>query len=273
MIDSLFPKKSDEPEKQPKGAEKQPKEAAKQTKDINEQPKDAKPPAKEVVKPVKDAVKKPTEGRKKTEGKKNQQDTPVKEKSEAEKKEEILVKSAKNGDLEAFNELVTIHRGKIYAMIQNMIHNQADSWDLTQEVFVKAWRALPKFEARAKFSTWLYRISHNVVYDWMRKKKINSAGEFDDAILTDSSIEPSARTTPRESIRPDQAMQNSELAKRINDAMSKISPEHRQVITLREIEGYDYKEIAEIMDTTLGTVMSRLFYARKKLQTLLKNER
>lgn len=194
--------------------------------------------------------------------------------SETETPDEIvLVKSAQNGDLDAFNSLISLHRGKIFAMIQNMLHNQADAWDLTQEVFIKAWRALPKFEARAKFSTWLYRIAHNVVYDWMRKKKITSAGEFDDAILTDASIEPSARTTPRASVAPDTALVNSELAVKINAAMEKISPEHRQVITLREIEGYDYKEIADIMESSIGTVMSRLFYARKKLQTLLKNER
>ncbi len=191
----------------------------------------------------------------------------------AAKYEENLVKAAQNGDLNAFDELVTLHRGKIYAMIYNMIHNQADAWDLTQDAFIKAWRALPKFQARSKFSTWLYRISHNVVYDHMRKRKITSAGEFNDEILTDSSIEPSARTTPRESTAPDKKMENSELAQKIKSAMQKLSLEHRQVIILREIDGYDYKEIAEMTDSTLGTVMSRLFYARKKLQSLLKNER
>jgi len=192
---------------------------------------------------------------------------------EAAKYEENLVKAAQNGDLNAFDELVKLHRGKIYAMIYNMIHNQADAWDLTQDAFIKAWRALPKFQARSKFSTWLYRISHNVVYDHMRKRKITSAGEFNDEILTDSSIEPSARTTPRESTAPDKKMENNELAQKIKSAMQKLSLEHRQVIILREIDGYDYKEIAEMTDSTLGTVMSRLFYARKKLQSLLKNER
>lgn len=185
----------------------------------------------------------------------------------------VLVHSAKTGDIKAFDKLVQLHRGKIFAMIQNMLHNQADAWDLTQEVFIKAWKALPKFEARSKFSTWIYRIAHNTVYDWMRKKKIQSAGEFDEKILSDATIEPSARTTPRESIAPDKAIQNQELATKIKDAMSKISPEHRQIIILREVEGYDYKEIADIIDSSVGTVMSRLFYARKKLQALLKNER
>jgi len=184
-----------------------------------------------------------------------------------------LVRAAQNGDLKAFDTLVTAHRGKIYAMIYNMLHNQADALDLTQEAFIKAWKALPKFEARSKFSTWLYRISHNVVYDHMRKKKITSAGEFNDEILTDGSIEPSARTTPREAIAPDKKMENSELAKVIKHAMEKLSPEHREAIILREIDGYDYKEIAELTESSLGTVMSRLYYARKKLQSLLQNER
>ena len=184
-----------------------------------------------------------------------------------------LVKAAQNGDLKAYDELVILHREKVYSMIYNMLHNQADAWDLTQEAFIKAWKALPKFEARAKFSTCLYRISHNVVYDFMRKKKISSTGEFNDEILTDATIEPSSRTTPRESISPDKQLENSELGLKIKVAMEKLSIEHRQIIILREVEGYDYKEIAEITENTLGTVMSRLFYARKKLQTLLKDER
>lgn len=187
--------------------------------------------------------------------------------------ERELVKAAQKGELKAYDELVILHRGKIYSMIYNMIHNQADAWDLTQEAFIKAWKALPKFEARAKFSTWLYRIAHNVVYDHMRKKKISSAGEFNDEILSDATVEPSARTTPRESISPDKKLQNSELGAKISAAMEKLSIEHRQVIILREVEGYDYKEIAEMTESSLGTVMSRLFYARKKLQSLLKDER
>ena len=82
---------------------------------------------------------------------------------------------SQEGDYSAFDALVTKHRGRVYAMIQNMVKNEADSWDLAQEVFVKVWKALPKFEARARFSTWMYRITHNVVYDWMRKRKIETS--------------------------------------------------------------------------------------------------
>lgn len=183
-----------------------------------------------------------------------------------------LIESCQSGDTKAFDTLVTRHRGKVYAMVQNMIKNDADAWDLSQEVFLKVWKALPKFEARAKFSTWLYRITHNVVYDWLRKRKIDSAGEFDDAILSEGSVAVGSTTTPKQDLRPDQALENSELGARIHAAMATLSAEHRETILLREVQGFDYKEIAKAMGCSLGTVMSRLYYARKKLQTLLSNE-
>jgi RNA polymerase sigma-70 factor (ECF subfamily) len=189
---------------------------------------------------------------------------------EAEVDDTDLVKQAQAGDYTAFDALVTKHRGKVYAMIMNMVKNDADAWDLAQDSFIKAWKALPKFENRSKFSTWLFRISHNVVYDWMRKKKIRSEGEFDDELLVTNRIDMTAATAPRQSPRPDEALVGSELKREIESALNKLSPEHKETIVLREVQGMDYKEIAEIMACSLGTVMSRLFYARKKLQTLLK---
>lgn len=179
---------------------------------------------------------------------------------------------AQSGDTRAFDKLVTKHRGKVYAMIVNMVKNDADAWDLSQVAFVKAWKALPKFEARARFSTWLFRISHNVVYDWMRKRRIESEGELNDELFDAGRIDSSAATTPQQNKRPDEAMVQSELRKEIQDALDKLSPEHREVILLREVQGMDYKEIAKITENTMGTVMSRIFYARKKLQTYLKPE-
>lgn len=184
----------------------------------------------------------------------------------------VLVQRAQNGDYSAYDELVTRHRGKVYSMIVNMIKNDADAWDLTQDAFVKAWKALPKFESRAKFSTWMFRIAHNVVYDWMRKKKIRSEGELDDELLSASMIDPGARTSPSIEPRPDQAMVASELRERIADAMATLSVGHREVVLLREVQGLEYKEIAETLGCSIGTVMSRLFYARKKLQILLSDE-
>jgi RNA polymerase sigma-70 factor, ECF subfamily len=183
-----------------------------------------------------------------------------------------LVALAQKGDMHAFDELVIRHRGKIYAMIRNMVKNDADAWDLSQEVFVKAWQALVRFEARARFSTWLFRISHNVVYDWVRKRKIESAGELNDEIFDRERIDLSARTAPADAEAPDEALSNSELRRKITEALDKLTPEHREAVILKDVQGLSYKEIADVMNCTLGTVMSRLFYARQKLQTLLKDE-
>lgn len=183
-----------------------------------------------------------------------------------------LVAKAQGGDMKSYDALITRHRGKIFAMIRNMIHQEADAWDLSQEVFIKAWHALPRFEAKARFSTWLYRIAHNVVYDWTRKRKIESAGELNDEIFDRDRIDPAAVTAPTIGEAPDTSMQHSELRVKIEAALGKLSPEHREVVVLKDVQGLSYKEIADVMESTLGTVMSRLFYARQKLQALLKDE-
>ncbi|MBK1881108.1 sigma-70 family RNA polymerase sigma factor [Luteolibacter pohnpeiensis] len=183
-----------------------------------------------------------------------------------------LVALAQSGDMRAYDALITRHRGRIFAMIRNMIHQEADAWDLSQEVFIKAWQALPKFEAKARFSTWLYRIAHNTVYDWTRKRKVESAGELNDEIFERDRIDPAARTTPSFTDAPDESLAHGELREKIESALSKLSPEHREVVILKDVQGLSYKEIAEAMESTLGTVMSRLFYARQKLQSMLKDE-
>jgi len=183
-----------------------------------------------------------------------------------------LVALAQKGDMRAYDTLVIRHRGRIFAMIRNMIHQEADAWDLAQEVFIKAWQALPRFEAKARFSTWLYRISHNVVYDWVRKRKIESVGELNDEIFEKDRIDPASNTTPSGGESPDSTMSLGELRGKIEVALSKLSAEHREVVILKDVQGLSYKEIADVMGSTLGTVMSRLFYARQKLQALLKDE-
>jgi RNA polymerase sigma-70 factor, ECF subfamily len=183
-----------------------------------------------------------------------------------------LVALAQRGDMGAYDALVTRHRGRIFAMIRNMIHQEADAWDLSQEVFIKAWNALPRFEAKARFSTWLYRIAHNAVYDWIRKRKIESAGELNDEIFERERIDSASFTTPSGGESPDATMAQGELRVKIEMALGKLSPEHREVVILKDVQGLSYKEIAEAMSSTLGTVMSRLYYARQKLQILLKDE-
>ena len=183
-----------------------------------------------------------------------------------------LVERAQNGELAAYDELVTRHRARIFAMIRNMIHQEAEAWDLSQEVFIKAWHALPRFEAKARFSTWLYRIAHNTVYDWTRKRKIESIGELNDEIFERDRIDAASNTTPSGGVAPDDSMAHGELRAKIEEALSKLSDEHREAVLLKDVQGLSYKEIADVMSCSLGTVMSRLFYARQKLQSLLKHE-
>ncbi len=183
-----------------------------------------------------------------------------------------LVALAQQGDMTAYDALVTRHRGRIYAMIRNMIHQEADAWDICQDVFIKAWKALPKFEAKARFSTWIYRIAHNAVYDWVRKRKIQSVGELNDEIFTREKIDSGSFTTPSGGESPDDTMVQSELRMKIEAALAKLSSDHREVVILKDVQGLSYKEIADAMSCSLGTVMSRLYYARQKLQAMLKDE-
>lgn len=157
-------------------------------------------------------------------------------------------------------------------MIKNLVRNEADAWDLSQEVFIKAWQAMPRFEQKARFTTWIYRIAHNVVYDWTRRRKIESAGELNDEIFQREEVSSFAETLPTEFAAPDEALGRDELRAKIESALAKLSPEHREAVVLKDVHGLAYKEIAEVTGCTIGTVMSRLFYARQKLQLLLKDE-
>ena len=181
--------------------------------------------------------------------------------------DDVLVAQCQGGDFDAFDALVTRYRGKVYAMIVNMVRNDADAWDLAQDVFVKVWKALPKFEARSSFFTWLYRITYNVTCDWVRKKKIQGEGEFDDAMGMER-VEISAPTAPKAILRPDEKIEGNELGEQIGEALEELSEDHRAVVLMREVQGMSYEEIAESVGCTIGTVMSRLFYARKRLQGL-----
>lgn len=190
----------------------------------------------------------------------------------AEFDDEVLVLRAKAGDMKAYDELVTRHRGRIYAMIRNMVKNDTDAWDLSQEAFIKAWQALPRFEAKARFTTWLYRIAHNCVYDFTRRRRPESSEEMNDELLSRDRIDPAAVATPAEARSPDEALAGDELRIKIEAALDKLSPEHREAVILKDVQGLAYKEIADVMSCSIGTVMSRLFYARQKLQSLLKDE-
>ena len=181
-----------------------------------------------------------------------------------------LVKRCQAGETEAFDELVTRYRTRIFGMIYNMVRNEQDAWDLAQDSFVKAWKSINRFRGQSSFYTWIYRIVMNVTIDWLRKKQVKGAGaEFDDAIQL-KEIDPASKTVPKPDALPYERMEQREIRAQIDNAIAQLSPEHRAVILMKEIEGMQYHEIAEALECSIGTVMSRLFYARKKLQGLLK---
>jgi len=182
-----------------------------------------------------------------------------------------LVKRCQAGDTEAFDELVTRYRTRVFGMIYNMVHNEQDAWDLAQDSFLKAWKSIGRFRGQSSFYTWIYRIVMNVTIDWLRKKKIKGGGaEFDDAIQL-REIDPASKTVPKTEALPHQVMERDEIRARIEKAIGQLSPEHRAVILMKEIDDMQYHEIAEALGCSIGTVMSRLFYARKKLQSLLRD--
>jgi RNA polymerase sigma-70 factor, ECF subfamily len=182
-----------------------------------------------------------------------------------------LVKRSQAGDTEAFDELVIRYRGRVFGMIYNMVHNEQDAWDLAQDSFLKAWRSIGRFRSQSSLYTWIYRIVMNVTIDWLRKKQVKGGGaEFDDAIQL-TQIEPASKTVPKREALPHQAMERDEIRARIEKAIGQLSPEQRAVVLMKEIDEMQYHEIAEALGCSIGTVMSRLFYARKKLQNLLRD--
>lgn len=185
----------------------------------------------------------------------------------AEPSDAVLIARSQAGDTAAFDVLVTRYRPRIYAMTLHFIRNDADALDVAQETFIRAWRAITRFDERACFFTWLYRITHNLCYDRLRARRAQNSGEFDDSCGLPQTV--LGANLPHASERPDRALARTELRERISHAIQQLSPEHRAVILLKEVEGLSYKEIAAVAACSLGTVMSRLFYARRRLQSLL----
>lgn len=182
-----------------------------------------------------------------------------------------LVKRIQNGDKSAFKDLVERYQNKLFSIAFGMVRQREDAMDLVQEAFLKAYRNLDKFEGTSAFYTWLYRITVNVCIDHIRKIKKRYEVDYDDQKLVDSKIVGENTLLPSTlGINPDHNLRRKELLEQIDKALEKLSPNHRQAIILREIHGLSYDEIADVLDVSKGTVMSRLHHARKNLQTQLK---
>src|SRR5678815_1317994 len=179
----------------------------------------------------------------------------------------VLVRRAQGGEYSAFDGLVQRYQERIYATVYHMTSNHEDANDLTQETFIKAFKALGSFKGDSSFFTWVYRIAVNKTINFLktRKNKIHLSlndldfnAEHDPDLMTFIS-----EKTPRRD------MGLTELQEKLNEAMQKLSDVHRLVVTLHDVQGLSHEEIGKIMECNVGTVRSRLFYARQQLQAHL----
>jgi RNA polymerase sigma-70 factor, ECF subfamily len=177
-----------------------------------------------------------------------------------------LVRVAQKGDMAAFEELVARHRDKIYARAYSMMRNEDEALDLSQEAWVKGWQRLVQFQGDSSFVTWMTRIVINLCLDQLRKHKRQRAESIEMLDEEGGGVE---RYMPVEAANPTSGLERVELRKRIDRALSQLSAEHRTVLVLHEFEELEYKEIAKRMGCSIGTVMSRLFYARRRMASLL----
>jgi RNA polymerase sigma factor RpoE len=178
-----------------------------------------------------------------------------------------LVRRARKGDLAAYDELVRRYQERIYATVYHMTANHEDANDLAQEAFIKAYQALRSFKGGSSFYTWVYRIAVNKTINFLKQRRNRMQMSLDDldfnaehdpdlvALISDK--------TPRREVNL------GELQEKLNAAMQKLSEPHRLVVVLHDVQGLSHEEIAKIMDCNIGTVRSRLFYARQQLQAYL----
>ena len=181
--------------------------------------------------------------------------------------EEALVRKACRGDLEAYDELVRRYQERIYATIYHMTANHEDANDLAQDSFIKAFRALKSFKGGSSFYTWLYRIAVNKTINFLKQRKNRVHMSLNDLDFnTEHNPDLVALISEK---TPHRDVNLAELQEKLNDAMLKLSEPHRLVVVLHDVQGMPHDEIAKVMECNIGTVRSRLFYARQQLQALL----
>lgn len=182
--------------------------------------------------------------------------------------EEELIRRAQKGDNDAFEGLLRLHEKRVYNLCLRMSGNENDALDLSQEAFLKAWRALGQYQFEASFSTWLFRLTSNVCIDFLRRKKRRQeqslTESYEDSETGAELLLPDAQPLPEEQL----LLREEKLA--LSQAMARLAPDHREILQLRVVEDLSYDEIADILDIRVGTVKSRLARARLSLRKILK---
>lgn len=183
--------------------------------------------------------------------------------------DEQLVKKSLEGDSRAFEQLVVKYQNKIYALAYRYMGNEEDAYDMTQEAFIKAYRSLRSFKGKSSFSTWVYRVVTNVCLDELRRRKRRIiALPLDEPLATKDGDE-----VEKEIMDPsptaDILYEQKELSQYIQNALNQMKPDHKATVILRDVMGFTYEEIAQILNCNVGTVKSRLSRARRELQKKL----
>ena len=174
---------------------------------------------------------------------------------------------AKRGDRDAFRTLFERYHRRAYALAFGVVRHQDDALDVVQDAFIKAHKYLDKFEGNSSFYTWLYRIVMNLAIDHLRKHKRARPVELDEQKLEDAADE--GLMSRLLGGNPGHALMDKQIRARIDEALGELSENHRTVLVMRELEGLSYEEMAQAMDCSKGTIMSRLFHARKNMQKRL----
>lgn len=180
-----------------------------------------------------------------------------------------LVRQIQAGEVAAFDTLVQKYRERIYGVIYNLTSNREDAADLTQDTFIKAFQALARFQGSSSFFSWIYRIAINATLSHLRRHKLRRFFSLEKLVEEDHSAE--VIQTLAVAADSDRDTLTKELQEKLNEAFQKLSFKHRTVVTLFEIDQLSHQEIAEIMDCSVGTVRSRLHYAKQQLQAYLQD--
>jgi RNA polymerase sigma-70 factor (ECF subfamily) len=175
-----------------------------------------------------------------------------------------LIKRSQHGDVDSFGILVNIYQGKVLGLCLKLTGNRSDAEDLAQDVFIKSYSALKGFRREADFGTWLHRITVNMYLNYKKKNSRMNILYIDDPVKTDNGE--ISREIADSSADPLQEVEEKEDRSAVRQALDSLSPEHKAVLVLREIEGYSYEEIAQITQSSLGTVKSRMNRARLALK-------
>lgn len=181
----------------------------------------------------------------------------------------LIVQEVQEGRVGAFDQLVSKYRESIFSIIYNLTGNREDASDLTQITFIKAFQAIGRFRGRSAFFTWLYRIALNTTMSFLKKHSKRRFINYETVDESASSSEIVEKLTAK--TRTEKGVLVRELQERLNESLQKLSPKHRTVVILHEIEGLEHAAIAEVTKTSVGTVRSRLHYAKQQLQSYLKD--